>query len=68
MVMTTRQMMSVLLSCVFFSHPVNVLQGLAAAVVFLSLYGEVWVRMHGGKAKPAALEAPPLAKGQVEPA
>ena len=37
-VMTTRQIMSIILSCILYFHPLTVGQGIGAAVVFGSLY------------------------------
>ncbi|KAJ0611161.1 putative UAA transporter [Helianthus annuus] len=43
-IMTTRQLVSILLSCVWFSHPLSVEQFIGAVIVFGSLYAKSFLK------------------------
>ncbi|KAI3995343.1 hypothetical protein MKX01_032145 [Papaver californicum] len=43
-IMTTRQLVSIMLSCMWFAHPLSPIQGVGAVVVFGSLYMKSFVR------------------------
>uniref|UniRef100_A0A7N0UM74 UDP-galactose transporter n=2 Tax=Kalanchoe fedtschenkoi TaxID=63787 RepID=A0A7N0UM74_KALFE len=49
-IMTTRQLVSILLSCVWFAHPLTWEQSIGAAVVFGSLYAKTFMRKEPPKA------------------
>ena len=42
--MTTRQFLSILLSCIIFMHPLTALQWLGTGLVFASLYYQAFVK------------------------
>ncbi|PSR95140.1 UDP-galactose/UDP-glucose transporter like [Actinidia chinensis var. chinensis] len=52
-IMTTRQLVSILLSCVWFSHPLSWEQCIGAVVVFGSLYAKSFLRNKPQKPSPA---------------
>ncbi|KAL5711075.1 UDP-galactose/UDP-glucose transporter 5 [Ranunculus cassubicifolius] len=43
-IMITRQLLSIMLSCLWFSHPMSWEQWIGAAIVFLSLYAKTFLR------------------------
>ncbi|GAB4824358.1 UDP-galactose/UDP-glucose transporter 5B [Ancistrocladus abbreviatus] len=51
-IMTTRQLVSILLSCLWFSHPLSSAQWLGAVIVFGSLYAKSFFRNIGQKPLP----------------
>ncbi|CAO2824890.1 unnamed protein product [Amaranthus hypochondriacus] len=50
--MTTRQLISILLSCLWLSHPLSPLQWLGVVVVFGSLYAKSFFRSNTQKPSP----------------
>ena len=64
-IMTTRQFLSILLSCIIFMHPLTALQWLGTGLVFASLYYQAFVKNAAKKEGEAAKEeaAPALASG-----
>ncbi|KAJ7947710.1 UDP-galactose/UDP-glucose transporter like [Quillaja saponaria] len=52
-IMTTRQLVSIMLSCVWFSHPLSWEQWIGAVVVFGSLYAKSFLRKAPEKASPS---------------
>ena len=50
-IMTTRQFLSILLSCVIFLHPLTPMQWLGTGLVFASLYYQAFVKSHAKKDK-----------------
>jgi len=56
-IMTTRQFLSILLSCLLFAHPLSEGQWLGSAVVFATLYYQSVSSKGGGARKPAAAAA-----------
>ncbi|KQK07750.1 hypothetical protein BRADI_2g37440v3 [Brachypodium distachyon] len=53
-IMTTRQLVSILLSCVWFVHPLSWMQWVGAAIVFGALYGKSFSRSKPQKAAPSS--------------
>ncbi|XP_057548523.1 UDP-galactose/UDP-glucose transporter 5B-like [Amaranthus tricolor] len=53
-IMTTRQLISILLSCLWFAHPLSPLQWLGAVIVFGSLYAKSFLK--GSTQKPSPPE------------
>lgn len=53
-IMTTRQLVSILLSCVWFVHPLSWMQWVGAAIVFGALYGKSFLRSKPQKAAVAS--------------
>ncbi|KAL2899117.1 UDP-galactose/UDP-glucose transporter 5B [Bienertia sinuspersici] len=51
-IMTTRQLISILLSCLWFAHPLSPLQFLGAAIVFGSLYAKSFLKSNTLKPPP----------------
>ncbi|XP_021724376.1 UDP-galactose/UDP-glucose transporter 5-like isoform X2 [Chenopodium quinoa] len=51
-IMTTRQLISILLSCLWFAHPLSPLQWLGAVIVFGSLYAKSFLRDNTQKSPP----------------
>jgi len=43
-IMTTRQLLSILLSCVIFLHPLTAMQWLGVLIVFTALYAQVYLK------------------------
>lgn len=43
-IMTTRQLVSILLSCIWFVHPLSWMQWVGAAIVFVALYTKSFLR------------------------
>ncbi|XP_042489296.1 UDP-galactose/UDP-glucose transporter 5-like [Macadamia integrifolia] len=43
-IMTTRQLVSIMLSCIWFAHPLSWTQWIGAAIVFGTLYGKSFLR------------------------
>ena len=64
-IMTTRQFLSILLSCIIFMHPLTALQWLGTVLVFASLYYQAFVKSATKKEGEAAKEeaAPAPASG-----
>jgi adenosine 3'-phospho 5'-phosphosulfate transporter B2 len=64
-IMTTRQFLSILLSCIIFMHPLTALQWLGTGLVFASLYYQAFVKSAAKKEGEAAKEeaAPAPASG-----
>ena len=61
--MTTRQFLSILLSCIIFMHPLTALQWLGTGLVFASLYYQAFVKNAAkkeaeGKEETVAAQAP----------
>ncbi|XP_072960019.1 UDP-galactose/UDP-glucose transporter 5-like [Typha angustifolia] len=54
-IMTTRQLVSILLSCVWFAHPLSWKQWIGAAVVFGALYAKTFLRSKPQKPVPGSL-------------
>lgn len=52
-IMTTRQLVSILLSCVWFGHPLSVEQCIGAVIVFGSLYARVFLKSKPEKPLPS---------------
>ncbi|KAG5566862.1 hypothetical protein RHGRI_002418 [Rhododendron griersonianum] len=52
-IMTTRQLVSILLSCVWFAHPLSWEQCIGAVIVFGSLYAKSFLRSKPQKPSPA---------------
>ncbi|GAB2214712.1 hypothetical protein Droror1_Dr00019074 [Drosera rotundifolia] len=52
-IMTTRQLVSILLSCLWFSHPLSSAQWLGAVIVFGSLYAKSFFRNSAPKPPPS---------------
>ncbi|EPS70730.1 hypothetical protein M569_04031, partial [Genlisea aurea] len=61
-IMTTRQFVSILLSCVWFAHPLSFEQVIGAVIVFSSLYSKSFLR---SKAKPPISQ--PMGNGASSP-
>ena len=62
-IMTTRQFLSILLSCIIFMHPLTALQWLGTGLVFASLYYQAFVKNAAkkeaeGKEETVAAQAP----------
>jgi len=55
-IMTTRQLVSILLSCVWFVHPLSWMQWVGAAIVFGALYTKSFLR---SKPQKTAVASPP---------
>ncbi|XP_057534573.1 UDP-galactose/UDP-glucose transporter 5-like [Amaranthus tricolor] len=55
-IMTTRQLISILFSCLWFVHPLSPLQWLGAVIVFGSLYAKSFLRSNTQKPPPLADE------------
>ncbi|KMT05325.1 hypothetical protein BVRB_7g174600 [Beta vulgaris subsp. vulgaris] len=53
-VMTTRQLISILFSCLWFTHPLSPLQWVGAVIVFGSLYAKTFLRSNTQKPPPPA--------------
>ncbi|GAB2274308.1 UDP-galactose/UDP-glucose transporter 5B [Dionaea muscipula] len=51
-IMTTRQLVSILLSCLWFTHPLSSAQWLGAVIVFGSLYAKSFFRNNATKTPP----------------
>jgi adenosine 3'-phospho 5'-phosphosulfate transporter B2 len=58
-IMTTRQFLSILLSCVIFMHPLTALQWLGTAMVFASLYYQAFMKNAAKKDSEGKEEALP---------
>ena len=66
-VMTTRQFISILLSCILFAHPLSGGQWLGTAGVFGALYYKTLSKKdHGGAEKPATATAKVVEAGDAE--
>ncbi|MFS7986757.1 putative UAA transporter [Helianthus anomalus] len=52
-IMTTRQLVSILLSCVWFAHPLSLEQFIGAVIVFGSLYAKVFLKSKPEKPLPS---------------
>ncbi|KAI7733448.1 hypothetical protein M8C21_014507 [Ambrosia artemisiifolia] len=52
-IMTTRQLVSILLSCLWFAHPLSVEQLIGAVIVFGSLYAKVFLKSKTEKPLPS---------------
>ncbi|CAA7389584.1 unnamed protein product [Spirodela intermedia] len=55
-IMTTRQLVSILLSCLWFGHPLSSLQWIGAAVVFGALYAKIFLKTNSSKPAPVSDE------------
>lgn len=55
-IMTTRQLLSILLSCLWFAHPLSPLQWVGAVIVFGSLYAKTFIRRNTQKPSPAPVD------------
>ncbi|XP_074303553.1 UDP-galactose/UDP-glucose transporter 5B-like [Silene latifolia] len=65
-IMTTRQLLSILLSCLWFAHPLSPLQMVGAVIVFGTLYAKAFSRNNTPKLPPADVqdqESIPLKEG-----
>ncbi|KAE8038984.1 hypothetical protein FH972_011440 [Carpinus fangiana] len=51
-IMTTRQLVSIMLSCVWFSHPLSWVQWIGAVIVFAALYAKSFLRNPPKKSLP----------------
>ncbi|KAL5764263.1 hypothetical protein ACOSP7_016617 [Xanthoceras sorbifolium] len=66
-IMTTRQLASIMLSCVWFSHPLSWEQWIGAVIVFGSLYAKSFMRNAPAKPPPLELPMENLPKGASSP-
>ncbi len=58
-IMTTRQFLSILLSCIIFMHPLTLMQWLGTGLVFVSLYYQAFVKSAAKKEDAKAEEVLP---------
>lgn len=58
-IMTTRQLVSILLSCIWFSHPLSWIQWIGAAIVFGALYTKSFLKSKPHKQGNNGLDANP---------
>ena len=63
-IMTTRQFLSILLSCIIFMHPLTAMQWLGTGLVFASLYYQAFVK-NAAKKEAEEKEGSVLAQAQV---
>ncbi|CAI9105296.1 OLC1v1004189C1 [Oldenlandia corymbosa var. corymbosa] len=59
-IMTTRQLVSILLSCLFFAHPLGWLQFVGAVIVFGSLYAKTFLKKPSASQRPVDAASIPL--------
>mmetsp|Transcript_17355 Transcript_17355/g.44015 ORF Transcript_17355/g.44015 Transcript_17355/m.44015 type:complete len:438 (+) Transcript_17355:145-1458(+) len=60
MIMTTRQLVAIILSCIIFGHIINTNSVSGAALVFAAVIYRIWRQQQGKKDKPKASASPPV--------
>ena len=66
-IQTVRQLLSIVLSILFFAHPINAMETLGIAIVFVALTAQIYQKYQASKAKEQAkVVAEPVSPAELE--